>query len=198
MSGERFAGISMRIWNGISGAAALIGLVALLGGGAFAVLEYFERQESARAAETLRMIEIWETRGAEAAYLMIAKALEDELSKAREIEKPADDRLEVFRENIARRALKQVGGEKYLALSQFFTRLSLCVQANLCSDQVARTFFNQTLRDFRYWFRGEIDRRRKTTLAHAREVDWLLCKFAEEDSKIIDPTAGLICPKNEK
>lgn len=185
----------MRIWDGISGAAALIGLLALFSGGAFAVFEYFERKESARAAETLQMIEVWETRGAEKAFLQIAKALEEEVTAANETQQPQEDRLATVRDNIARRALREAGPDSYVTVSQFFTRLSLCVQAELCSDTVAMTFFSQTLSDFRYWFTEEIGRRRKTTSTHARELDWLLCRFLEMDPAITRENGDVGCVK---
>lgn len=198
MSKEHFLGVPMRIWDGISGAAALIGLLALFGGGAFAVFEYVERKEAARAAETLRMIEVWETRGAEKAYLEIAGALEEEVKGVSDTKQPPGDRLATIRDNIARRALKAAGEDAYITVSQFFTRLSLCIQAELCSDTVAMTFFSQTLSDFRYWFADEINRRRKVTSTHGRELDWLLCRFLDMDPGITREHDEIGCAERSK
>jgi hypothetical protein len=188
----------MWIWDGISGVAALIGLLAGLGGGAFALVEYFDRKEAARAAETLQMIEVWETRGAEQAYLRIANILQDEVTKAKETQQPLEAGLEKVRDKLARIALLGAGADSYTTVTQFFTRLSLCVQARLCSDEVATTFFSLTLSDFRYWFAGEIERVRQTTPSHARELDWLLCKFVELDPTMTRKHAEVPCPTPDR
>lgn len=185
MSGGKFLWVPMRVWEGISGAAALFGAVAVIVGGLFALFEYWDRQNAARAAQTLQMIEVWETRGAEDAYLALAKILEAQVKGVHPTEVQNDERKKMVRDKIAQTALASVGGaDSYLAVTQFFTRLSLCIQADLCSEDVAATFFSQTLSGFRSWFGQEIEARRETTPNHAMEMDRLLCRFAEADPSI--------------
>ncbi len=179
MTEGRFLGASMNIWSGISGLAALIGVIALLAGGAFGVFEYLDRKASARAAETLRMIEIWETRGAHDAYLSLSRALEDGLRATPASERRDASRADTLRDNLARRAIRAHPGS-YDSVVAYFTRMSLCIEARLCSAPVAATFFDATLADFRTWFSGEISRRRDLTPSHAVELDRLSALFAAQ------------------
>ena len=59
---------------------ALMGVLALVIGGVFGAYEYLDRKEMARAAETLRMIDLWEEAGARQAYQAISRELETRLS----------------------------------------------------------------------------------------------------------------------
>ncbi|MEM7730486.1 MAG: hypothetical protein AAF311_14665 [Pseudomonadota bacterium] len=195
MTEERFVRVPMRVWNGLPGLAAAFGILAVIGGGGFALLEYFDRKASARAAQTLEMIDIWDTRGAQTAYLEISRALQEEIADLDASDAVPDERVPIVEGNIARRVLREVGDETYLTIVQFFTRLSLCVQSQLCSAQVAATFFGETLADFRHWFRREIADRQKLTRSHGRELDWLLCRFLEFEDDLLERVPGLSCPQ---
>ncbi|CUH76276.1 hypothetical protein SAMN04488093_10115 [Tropicibacter naphthalenivorans] len=160
----------------MTGLASLAGVVALIVGGLFGAYEYADRKEMQRATETMAMIEIWETRGAQQAYLDLSRALEKHLSDT-----PAEDRNDpdnalTLRDNIARRAMRDHPGA-YDKVVYFFSRLSLCVQASLCSEPVARTFFGDSLHSFKSWFEDEKARRRQWTPAHGRELDVLSVRF---------------------
>lgn len=179
---ERFCGVPMRVWAGVEALAAAIGVLALLIGGSFAVLEYLDRQRAARAAETLDMIEIWETRGAQDAYLVLSAAL------AKRLEALSDEELDpartaVLQSNLARRVFAETGLEPYEAVDRYFTRLALCIEAKLCDEAVARTFFDDTVRSFVQWFASERVRRREGFFpSHGLEVEALAKQFASKSA----------------
>ena len=161
----------------MSGFAGLISIIVLLAGGTFGVVEYLDRKSSARAAETLHMIEVWETRGAGMAF----QALSNELVKARKNVPQgqiADDaRRAILVDNLTRRAIRNLPDGHYEKIVQFFTRLSLCIQAELCSEEVAAKFFADTLYGFQEWSVGEINRRRMDIPDYAVELDRLELRF---------------------
>lgn len=194
MTEKRFIGLPISVWDGLSGLAALIGVGALVIAGSFGVFEYFDRKSSARAAETLRMIEIWEVRGAQEAYLSLSSAITREIEGKDIPDTINAAELATLRDNVARRVLKIHGEEGYNLILQYFTRLSLCVQAQLCSAEVADTFFSDTILGFRSWFSGEIERRKKRSTSHGKELDWLICHSQKEVSQEVAYEKNLCSP----
>lgn len=181
MSEERFLGIRMFTWNGLGGLSAVVGLVGLVLAGTLGVIEYLDRKTMARASETLNMIEIWELRGAQNAYLSISQALEPLLLAQRDNIEANPERAKTIKLNIARRALARAEPGAYETVIHYFTRLSLCVRTEICSIDVAQVFFLDTIVDFRDWFGGEIERRRDLDMRHALEIDWLICEMSKSD-----------------
>ncbi|MCT4559236.1 MAG: hypothetical protein N4A61_14395 [Pelagimonas sp.] len=179
MSDDRFLWVKMVIWNGLGGLSAVVGLVGLLVAGAFGIVEYRDRKATARASETLNMIEIWELRGAQQAYHSISTALEPLVVAQAPRIATHPDRARTIKRNIARRALQDAEAGAYDVVVQFFTRLSLCVRTDICSADVAKVFFGDTLVDFRDWFDDEIEKRRKIDRRHANELDWLICAMSD-------------------
>lgn len=164
----------------MTGLASLAGVIAVVVGGIFGAYEYADRKEMQRAAETLRMIEIWETRGAQEAYLALSSSLEAKLRELPQSQTQDLARADILRDNLARRALREHPGA-YDQVVYFFTRLSLCIEAALCSEPVARTFFSDSLDGFLSWFESEITRRRVLSKSHAEELDVLSGLFANPD-----------------
>lgn len=158
----------------------MVGIISLIAAGSFAVFEYFDRKTSMRAAETLRMIEVWELRGAQDSYLAMSAAILKEIEGVSASGMTEDD-LATMRYNVVRRILDDTGSGGYDQVMQYFTRLSLCIQAELCSDDVAKTFFLDTLLSFRLWFSGVIFKNRYTSPSHAREIDWLICHMTNQE-----------------
>lgn len=193
MNERRFLKIPISIWDGISGLAGLIGISAVLLGGIFATLEYRDRKASSRAAETLNLIDIWETRGAQSAFQGIAVVLESTLDGVELGNEMSDVELERLKENLVRRVMIDLGPEAYETVMSYFTRLSLCIQSDLCSEGVANVFFSETVTDFHGWFVSEIESRRRLNPRHARELDWLVCRFSsksETSSRRIGPSCN--------
>lgn len=179
MTEKRFLWMQTHIWESFVGFSALVAVIAAIAGGAFAIFEYNDRKQTARAAETLRMIEIWEERGAQEAYFALAGALETMLLELPPEERNNPANAERLRTNLPRRAIRSAPPGSYDEVVYYFTRLSLCIEASLCSAKVAATFFDDSLAGFLDWFSGEIDRRREVTPDHGSELDALSALFAE-------------------
>lgn len=178
MDEPRFAGCPVRVWDGLAGAAALLTLMALLVGTFLGAREYVDRKQTSRASETLEMIEVWETRGALDAYSDLNRQLTEMLKDIPESEVRNADK-DTLRENLSRRALRSSGQDGFERIVYFFTRLSLCVEADLCSAPVASAFFEDTLTDFLDWFGPEIERRRRLDREFGVELYELLEAFDE-------------------
>lgn len=193
MSDKKVLWVPVWVWDGIAGFAGAISVTTLVGALVFAFLEYQDRRNSARAAETLKMIEIWELRGAERAYLSIATELADLIAaEGDDLPKDADE-LANLRRNLARRALRSADPGAYDAVIRFFTRLSLCVRTDICSSEVSEVFFLDTVVDFRKWFGFEVERRRGLNSRHAQEFDSLLCHLIEIHKSEVDQTIATLC-----
>jgi len=190
MKDRRFLKVSIPIWDGVAGQAGAFGIAALLVGGIFATLEYNDRKIALRAAETLDLIDVWEVRGSQQAFQDISAALRRALEEVGTEDAMTDTEIELFRQNLVRRAMLDPGPEAYDKVIGYFTRLSLCIQADLCSEDVANVFFSETVIDFREWFLPEIEARRRLNPGHARELDWVACRFSIEMKSISsrDPT----------
>lgn len=158
---------------------SIVGVIALMAGGAFGAYEYLDRKETERAAETLRMIEVWETRAVEESYLRLSRGIEALLADTPAEQRQIRERIDTLRDNIVRRVMSNSEAGDYDKVVLFFTRLSLCIEADLCSGPVAKIFFADTVADFRAWFADEIERRRVLTPDHARELDRLHQRFQE-------------------
>lgn len=176
MSGQHFLGQPSHVWNAMTGVASLAGVIALIVGGLFGAYEYADRKEMQRAVETMEMIEIWETRGAQQAYQDLSLTLEHLLSDVPTEDRNDPDNALTLRANLVRRAMRK-HPDAYNKVVYFFTRLSLCVQASLCSEIVSQTFFGDSLESFQTWFAEEKEQRREWTPAHGRELDVLSALF---------------------
>lgn len=179
MSGRRFLWMGPDRWEALGNLSALLGVVGLLVAGGFGAFEYRDRKQTERAAETLRMIEIWEERGAQKAYFALAQELEQMLIQIPEDQRTDPENAQRLRANLPRRAIRAAPPGAYDEVVYFFTRLSLCIEANLCSAPVAATFFDDSLAGFLDWFSVEIARRREVTPSHAEALEALATLFVQ-------------------
>ena len=131
------------------------------------VMEYRQRGHLAQAKETMKMIDVWEQRGARRAFRNLSAALEemiktsvsDEDRNAARTDRQAYNRL---RENVSRAVLSEPEQlANFEEVVYFFTRLSLCIEAELCDVAAAKTFFGDTLVSFMLVFRPSITERNK-------------------------------------
>ncbi len=142
------------------------GGLATAAGVLLGVLEYRSQGRAERAAETLDMIAYWETEGARDAYAALTAGLIDQLSRLSAVESKAlagDDRnaRRQMVETIAARVIRQPTNEaNFETVIYFFTRLGLCIEADLCDQHSAEVFFSDTLETFVANFQGQIDARR--------------------------------------
>lgn len=144
-----------------------------------AVLEYTGRGEAERAAASLKLVESWEKDGYRGDFEAISAALGEMIAGMSPEEASA-----VGRSTDEDKALVMVGlGDSYLArrgpkrvdnLFYFFTKLSVCVDAGLCSHRAIDAFFREPMRTFWGYFSGYVDRQRD-----------LIPKFADDVEKYV-------------
>ena len=134
--------------------AAAIGIV-------LGIYEYRQREDLARARYTMEQIDIWETRGARAAYQELSQgaarimAATSPQEVQQILEKP--ELLRRARNRIGQRLMKSPeDAAKVEEVVYFFTRLSLCIEAGLCEEEIAAVFFDDTLGSFMDLFRDAL------------------------------------------
>lgn len=164
--------------------ARLRSIVQVLGGLATAigvvlgVLEYRNQGQAARAAETLDLIDYWEVQGARQAYAELTSIVLNQRSQLTEAEAAAlsgDDREARRRvvELVAARVMRQDGSEEnFDTVVYYFTRLALCIEADLCNQDTARVFFTDTLETFVSNFRYEFSTRRDPDTLNFRDSNY--------------------------
>lgn len=138
-----------RLMTFLGGAAGIVAAAGVVLG----VYEYRQRNEASQARETLNMIEVWDTQGAHVAYRGLSARVQDLLNQVPgdQLSQVQDDRTayQKLRENIARRALSDAEQQaQFEDVVYFFTRLGLCIDARLCSEEVAAIFYKDTLGSF--------------------------------------------------
>lgn len=125
------------------------------------ILEYQQRQDLNRASNTMAQIEYWDGSGPREAYhalntevvAFFARVGERQVAEARTDLGKADNlRRETLRAVMAMpEASRQLEDVVY-----FFSRLSLCIEAQLCDRATAKVFFEDTLISFLSIFEPQI------------------------------------------
>ncbi|MGJ8617155.1 MAG: hypothetical protein ACSHWS_09955 [Sulfitobacter sp.] len=133
--------------------------IAAAGGIILGVYEYKQRGEMNQARETMTQIDVWDDKGARDAYRALAQDVALKVSQLSEEDKAAarDDRerFHQLRRNVSRDVLESSENIKRLdEVVYFFTRLALCIEAELCSAKVAKVFFEDTLNSFLMVFKA--------------------------------------------
>lgn len=158
---NRFLGLPVWKWDGVAGFVSLVGLIAVIAGGALGIIELKARAESAQAKATLELLDVWETRG----YLEDYRALDGRIQAVLSTVPAAD--IEYARgdlnaeKTLYRKVAAQVLSDpkaqaEFENLIYFFQRLHLCVAADLCSHDATKAFFDSTMTSFARAFAAEI------------------------------------------
>lgn len=170
-----------RIREALSYAAA----VAALAGIVLGTLEYQQRKEQWRARQTMDQIDYWDDHGARQAYRslaghvgnIVAQVPPNEIAAARTSEELA----EKLRARVVELVLRNDGAEEsFNDVVYFFSRLSLCIEAEVCNDESAQVFFKDTIDSFLDTFRGEIERRAVFTTGFGAAVVSLADRFEQD------------------
>lgn len=162
--GEETSGFSKRMKPIIRRGISLVTAIGVFLG----VMEYRQRGHMAQAQQTMAMIDVWELRGARKAFRELSweleKMIEASVSDAdREAAREDSRSRNRLRMNLSRRVLADDAQSKnFEEVVYFFTRLSLCIEAELCDADAAKTFFGDTLDSFMLIFRLSIAERRMT------------------------------------
>lgn len=168
---HRFLFIDVWWWDALGGFFSVLGVLAAL----FGIYEYKQRVEASKASETLAMIDVWETRGARAAYERLSNEIAAGFAEvpAADMAAAANDPAlaRVVSNKVAAIVLrKQENADAFGEVVYFFNRLGLCVEASLCSQKTAEVFFQDTLDTFVDVFGGQISQMQESRPRYAEAM----------------------------
>lgn len=156
----------------LTSAATIVGMTTAV----IAVLEYTGRGEAERAAASLSLVESWEDDGYRADFAAISNDLGRAISTM-----SAEETLAIDQSTEEDKALATMSlGDAYLArngvervdnLFYFFTKLSVCVRANLCSRHAIDAFFGEPISTFWSYFSSYVTRQRELIPKFADDVE---------------------------
>jgi len=172
---RRFLGLPIWKWDGIAGATALVGLLAVLITAVVGLYQLNARSEAARAEATLKLLDAWEERGFLADFRTLDGKVRVKLAQV------PDSDIAAAREDpvIQARLYERVSGEvlqepeamnQFETIVYFFQRVDICVQAGLCAKDPTAQFFEKPMQDFARVFAAEITARRANDTNFAK---WL-------------------------
>ncbi|MEO1554875.1 MAG: hypothetical protein AAFS01_00470 [Pseudomonadota bacterium] len=169
-----------RIREALSYTAAL----AALAGIGLGIFEYLQRKDLARARQTMQQIEFWdEQAGPRESYRMLSRKVASVFASVPDSEVAAA-RLDPegigvqLREKIVEIVFREDGMEDaFDDVVYFFSRLSLCVEAQLCDETASKVFFEDTLVSFLDTFEVEIARQAESATGFGKAVLCLEQRF---------------------
>ena len=140
-------------------------------GGLFTVYQYLETREQGRVERTLQLVNLWEQpqyQEAQAALQARLDALNRQHAGLLGADALPSERQVYFR-RIGLEAMQEDGGEMALAafraqferIVYFLNRLAFCVDAALCSREVADAFFRDFAESFWAYFSGHVEQVRR-------------------------------------
>ena len=158
-------------------AAALCGVI-------LGIMEYTQRKALNRAQNTMSQIEYWDSQGARDAYRALNRDVQtffepirSQVETARENQRAAEN----LRRETVKAVLKRDGADRDLEdVVYFFSRLSLCVRAELCDHATARVFFEDTLITFLSIFEDYIRAEETRIPGYGEAVLCLRDRFADK------------------
>lgn len=149
----RFLGVSVTFWEGIQGLLAVVGAVLAISGIFWGVIEFRGKIDADRARETLKLLDVWETRG----YLDSYRDLDDRIQSVlddvpqADIEAAAQNprMLETLYQKASEAVLSDSAAqEDFEDVVYFFERMHICVDARLCAREATARFFEDTASTF--------------------------------------------------
>lgn len=168
---HRFLFIDVWWWDALGGFFSVLGVLAAL----FGIYEYKQRVEASKASETLALIDVWETRGARAAYERLSNEIASGFAQvpAADMAAAANDPAlaRVVSNKVAAIVLREEeNANAFGEVVYFFNRLGLCVEASLCSQKTAEVFFQDTLDTFIDVFGDQISQMQESRPRYAEAM----------------------------
>ncbi|MDP3897395.1 MAG: hypothetical protein Q8Q62_12040, partial [Mesorhizobium sp.] len=156
--------------------------IMLIVGAVFSAVQYLQARQEKRIERTLALVEIWERAEYQEAQAALKRRLADlnEQSAGLITSQSTREELAIITAAIGTQAMSKDGGtmpietfqERFDRIVYFLSRLSSCVEGNLCDRAVADEFFLDYAQSFWRYFSDYIQRERKRgqpTLAVAIE-----------------------------
>lgn len=155
-------GLSAPQWSLAANLITVFSLGFVIIGAAFAWMEYRGSQERFRAEQTLAMIDQWESGNYRAAYIRLRETTRDFYNTVptAQVALAASDRdaQTALDKHLYRQAFgDQLNATAVSDVVYFFNRLALCVSTDICSFDVARAFFDDTLSTFLNCYRSYLE-----------------------------------------
>jgi hypothetical protein len=146
-------------WALAANVATTLGLIGAVWAGYFVYTEYRDRREMTLAAQTIDLIDAWEERGYRAAYAKLRDATRGFFDALPAADRPTATTDANARQNLEARFYRGFFADAanvtaFEQVRYFFNRLDLCLQSNLCSTEIAKTFFDDTIGTFLDCFGG--------------------------------------------
>lgn len=156
----------------LAGLATVIGVV----GAIVAVLEYSGRGEAERAEATLKIVDSWEDDGYKASLENLSVGLASRLSGLPPNELKVLQGMDTAQQapilaSIGDDYIVENGAASVDELFYFFTKLTVCVSAELCSVNAVDAFFGEPVRTFWLYFSNYADRQRDLHPGFARDIE---------------------------
>ncbi|MBO6717989.1 MAG: hypothetical protein JJ913_08545 [Rhizobiaceae bacterium] len=166
--GNPFRSSDWRVWSYAWAGFAVRLLIVV--GGVFSVLQYLDTREENRVERTLQLVELWEEpefQAAQRAVVTRLDALNAQFAELLDKNATEQERL-VYFDRLGAAALQTSGGampldefrEHFDRLLYFLNRLAYCVDGNLCSKEVADSFFGDFAKSFWAYFGGHLREQR--------------------------------------
>jgi len=168
--------LMVRIAEGLAGVAAAIGVTV-------AALQYLDAQKTERASRTIELIDRWERPvfGALHAYRRLGEDFQVAF-EAKGAEDLAKLSPEAAMDHLRQAALQRpFAAHDFDEVVYFFTRLSLCVEAEVCDAKTAKSFFEDTLTSFLENFGPTIKERQSLDKHFGEAVFSLQERMEKED-----------------
>ena len=150
---RQLAGNATGAWQDAANIAVVAGLIFTLLGAGWAVFEYRARVESERASRTISYIDLWESGGYQGDLKLLQQAWSEFLSRIPDNQREDAASNPALMNNLKQRYYsfldeRTIDQSAVERVTYFFNRLSICVEANVCSEKVARAFFAELFDSF--------------------------------------------------
>ena len=145
--------------------------VLLCVGAVFSALQYLQARQEKRVERTLSLVELWERPEYQEAQAAVKRRLADlnRQSSGLVTSDTTAEQMDIIMSSIGSKAMTEDGGamplvdfqDRFDRVLYFLSRLSSCVESNLCDRAVADEFFLDYARSFWRFFSTWIERERK-------------------------------------
>lgn len=164
---HNFLGLPVWKWGVLSDVVSVVGVLGVLCavlGVLFGVKQYNAQLEAQRAEKTLEMVDRWikdEYRDSFVALREATVSAQQAVTTTLTSTATGQD-PETVRAGIVDLVLSEPQDAEHLDhVVYYFNYLGHCVEAEVCSAEAARTFFDDTLLNFLSFYEAEIDSRRE-------------------------------------
>lgn len=155
---NRFLRVRAETWEIWSQAVTTAGILIALAGACWVIFEYYSNAADERNRYTFRLIDSWERQNYKAAYSALRDRYTTYLQQLPKEQRDLAETDETARKNVITKFNASLASDndpetnnakkEIREVAYFFNKLNLCLDADLCSDESAKIFFNDTVKSF--------------------------------------------------